>query len=322
MQETVQTNNRNKRLEDLFSGFDVSITRHQTTVKNSSQIDIDIQQLIKEIPISEIVDFPGHPFQVRENQEMMDMAESIQRHGVINPAIVRPVDGKYELVSGHRRKRACELLGIDRLPCVVRELTRDEACLAMVDSNLQRENILPSERAFSYKMKLNAIKRQGKRTDLTSPQLGTKLRADETVADNTGDSRNQVHRYIRLTELIPEILQMVDERKMAFSPAVEISYMSKELQRELLSEMQLCQATPSHAQARRLKQFAREGKLDRYGIAIIMSEEKPQQREVIKLSPQMNRYFGKGSTPKQREEHVLKALEHYDKHLRRKAPEG
>ena len=274
---------------------------------------------VREIAITDIVDFPNHPFQVREDEEMQNMIESIQQYGILNPAIVRPLEsGGYEMISGHRRKRACELAGIDKLPCVVREMTRDEACLTMVDSNLQRENILPSEKAFSYKMKLDAIKRQGKRTDLTLGQVGPKLRSAETIADSSDDSARQVKRYIRLTELIPDLLQMVDERKMAFSPAVEISYLSKDLQADLHEEIQLCQATPSHAQAKRLKQFAQDGKLDRDGIAIIMSEEKPQQREVIKLPPEkVDKFFKKDATPKQKEEHILAALAHYQKHLKR-----
>ena len=216
---------------------------------------------IRDIPISEIDEFPDHPFKVLMDEDMEQLVESIKRNGVMTPATVRiKEDGRYELISGHRRKKACELAGLETLKCEVKELTRDEAIIVMVESNLQRSVILPSEKAFAYKMRLEAMKRQGERSDLTSSPMGTKLRSDAELAEKVGESRNQIQRYIRLTELVPEILQMVDERQIAFRPAVEISYLTEEQQYTLLEAMEYNDATPSLAQAIKMKKFNQDGK--------------------------------------------------------------
>ena len=217
---------------------------------------------IRDIPISEIDEFPDHPFKVLMDEDMEQLVESIKRNGVMTPATVRlKEDGRYELISGHRRKKACELAGLETLKCEVKELTRDEAIIVMVESNLQRSVILPSEKAFAYKMRLEAMKRQGERSDLTSSPMGTKLRSDAELAEKVGESRNQIQRYIRLTELVPEILQMVDERQIAFRPAVEVSYLTEEQQYTLLEAMEYNDATPSLAQAIKMKKYNQDGKL-------------------------------------------------------------
>ena len=235
---------------------------------------------IREIPISEIDEFPDHPFKVLMNEDMEQLVESVSRSGVMTPATVRQKeDGRYELISGHRRKKACELAGLETLKCEVKELTHDEAIIVMVESNLQRSVILPSEKAFAYKMRLEAMNRQGNRADLTSTQLVSKLRSNEELADKVGESREQIRRYIRLTELVPEILQMVDERRIAFNPAVEISYLSEEQQYTLLEAMGYNDATPSLAQAIKMKKFMQEGKLTDEVIQSIMQEDKPNQKE-------------------------------------------
>lgn len=274
---------------------------------------------IREIPISEIDEFPDHPFKVLMDEDMEQLVESIKRNGVMTPATVRlKEDGRYELISGHRRKKACELAGLETLKCEVKELTRDEAIIIMVESNLQRSTILPSEKAFAYKMRLEAMNRQGQRNDLTSSPVGTKLRSDVELAEKVGESRNQIQRYIRLTELVPEILQMVDERQIAFRPAVEISYLSEEQQYALLEAMEYNDATPSLAQAIKMKKFMQDGKLTDEVIQSIMQEEKPNQREkpafrderITKLIPK--------TVPKGQEtDFVVKALEFYNRHLQR-----
>ena len=274
---------------------------------------------IREIPISEIDEFPDHPFKVLMDEDMEQLVESIKRNGVMTPATVRlKEDGRYELISGHRRKKACELAGLETLKCEVKELTRDEAIIIMVESNLQRSTILPSEKAFAYKMRLEAMNRQGQRNDLTSSPVGTHLRSDAELAEKVGESRNQIQRYIRLTELVPEILQMVDERQMAFRPAVEISYLSEEQQYTLLEAMEYNDATPSLAQAIKMKKFMQDGKLTDEVIQSIMQEEKPNQREkpafrderITKLIPK--------TVPKGQEtDFVVKALEFYNRHLQR-----
>ena len=229
---------------------------------------------IRDIPISEIDEFPDHPFKVLMDEDMEQLVESIKRNGVMTPATVRlKEDGRYELISGHRRKKACELAGLETLKCEVKELTRDEAIIVMVESNLQRSVILPSEKAFAYKMRLEAMKRQGERSDLTSSPMGTKLRSDAELAEKVGESRNQIQRYIRLTELVPEILQMVDERQIAFRPAVEISYLTEEQQYTLLEAMEYNDATPSLAQAIKMKKYNQDGKLTSEVIQSIMEEE-------------------------------------------------
>ena len=279
---------------------------------------------IRDISISEIDEFPDHPFKVLMDEDMEQLVESVRRNGVMTPATVRlKEDGRYELISGHRRKKACELAGIETLKCEVKELTRDEAIIVMVESNLQRSIILPSEKAFAYKMRLEAMKRQGQRNDLTYPPMVDKLTGKEAltaskIGKDTGESHEQIRRFIRLTELVPEILQMVDDRQIAFRPAVEISYLSEEQQYTLLEAMSYNDATPSLAQAIKMKKFMQEGKLTDEVISSIMQEEKPNQREkpafrderITKLIPK--------SIPRGQEtDFVVKALEFYNRHLQR-----
>lgn len=278
---------------------------------------------IREIPISEIDEFPDHPFKVLMDEDMEQLVESIKRNGVMTPATVRlKEDGRYELISGHRRKKACELAGLETLKCEVKELTRDEAIIIMVESNLQRSTILPSEKAFAYKMRLEAMKRQAGRPpkENASPVATnfSKGRSDEELGELVGESKDQIRRYIRLTELVPEILQMVDERQIAFRPAVEISYLSEEQQYTLLEAMEYNDATPSLAQAIKMKKFMQDGKLTNEVIQSIMQEEKPNQREkpafrderITKLIPK--------TVPKGQEtDFVVKALEFYNRHLQR-----
>ena len=276
----------------------------------------DQREKIVEIPLSELYAFKDHPFKVIDNEAMLDTAESVKQYGVLVPAIVRPrEDGGYELVSGHRRKRACELAELETMPVIIRKLDDDAATIIMVDSNLQRENILPSERAFAFKLKLEAIKRQGSRTDLTSSQLGTKLsRADEIVAEQAGSSRNQVQRYIRLTSLTPELLSMVDEKKIAFNPAVELSYLKSEEQLILIEAMDTEQATPSLSQAQRLKKFSAEGKCNLEAMCAIMSEEKKGEPDRVTLTgDKIKKYFPKNYTPQQMEATIIKLLEGWHK---------
>ena len=276
----------------------------------------ETREKIIEIPLTELHPSQDHPFKVIDNEAMFDTAESVKQYGVLVPAIARPRDeGGYELVAGHRRKRACELAELETMPVIVRNLDDDAAIIIMVDSNLQRENILPSERAFAFKLKLEAIKRQGKRADLTSSQLGTKLpRADEIIAEQAGSSRNQVQRFIRLTNLIPEILSMVDEKKIAFNPAVELSFLKDEEQIDLLEAMDMEQATPSLSQAQRLKKFSNEGKLSLEVMSAIMSEEKKGDLDKVTLTgDKLKRYFPKSYTPRQMEETIIKLLEGWHK---------
>ncbi len=279
---------------------------------------------IREIPISEIDEFPDHPFKVLMNEDMEQLVESVSRSGVMTPATVRQKeDGRYELISGHRRKKACELAGLETLKCEVKELTHDEAIIVMVESNLQRSVILPSEKAFAYKMRLEAMKRQGERSDLTSPPLVEKSAGKEAlsvskIGKDTGDSHEQVRRYIRLTELVPEILQMVDERQIAFRPAVEISYLSEEQQYTLLEAMGYNDATPSLAQAIKMKKFMQEGKLTDEVIQSIMQEDKPNQKEKPAFKDERITKLIPKSIPRGQEtDFVVKALEFYNRHLQR-----
>ena len=273
------------------------------------------------VPISEVYDFANNPYHVHKDAELMDMVESIQRIGVHTPCLARPrADGGYELLSGHRRKLASMLAGCDTLPLIVREIDDDSATILVVDGNIQRETISFSEKAKAYKMKLQAIKRQGARTDLTSSQVGMKLRnkqSSEMLAEKSNDSKNQVYRFIRLTELVPPLLQMVDDKKIAFNPAVELSYLPPELQTELLDIMNQDDCTPSLSQAQRLKTAAQEGKLDRNGIELVMSEEKPQQNNVTIKGSRLEKYFPQEYTPKQKEDIIIKALDLYYKKLER-----
>lgn len=259
------------------------------------------RERVQEIPLDQLKPFRNHPFKVRDDQRMLDTVDSIREYGVLVPAIARPdPEGGYELISGHRRKRGCEMAGLQTMPVIIRDLDDDAAVLVMVDSNIQREELLPSERAFAYKMKLEALKHQGARSDLTSSQLGTKLRADELLAQQAGESRNQVQRFIRLTELISELLDMVDERKLAFNPAVEVSYLKRDEQRMLLEAMDAEQTTPSLSQAQRLKKFSQEGRLTEEAMSAIMSEEKKSDMDKVTLrSDTLRRYFPKSYTPKQ-----------------------
>ena len=309
---------RNDPLIDLgMNGFDEIFMDSEDLKKN---------QLPKifQIPLTEIDDFPDHPFKVKLDEDMDQLVESIKERGVITPITLRKKeDGRYEIVSGHRRKKACEIAGLETIPAEVKELTRDEAIILMVDSNLQRSTILPSEKAFSYKMRLEALKRQGKRNDLeTSRPLGAKSRegrADEQIAENSVDSARQIVRYIRLTELIPELLDIVDEGKIAMRPAVELSYLKKDEQEYLLEAMEFADATPSHAQAIKMRNFSREGRLSHDVIDSIMCEEKPNQKEKLHLSYSQARKFIPSSVPYEKTaDYIYKALEFYQRHLERK----
>ena len=276
----------------------------------SSQAERDDAKLerVKEIPLCELYPFKDHPFKIQNNEEMKRLIESIKKFGTITPALVRPLpEGGYELISGHRRLAACQVLGIETMPVIIREMSDDEAVIAMVDANLQRETILPSEKAFAYKMKLDAIKHQG----VTSSQLGTKLlRSDEKVALDAGESRNQVQRYIRLTYLIPELLLMVDENKIAFNPAVEISYLERSEQQVLLDAMEQNDCTPSHAQAIRLKKLSQDGVLESQMIYEVMAEQKPNQQEQIKFRrDEFQKYFPPKYSNEQMRKDIIKGLE-------------
>lgn len=273
------------------------------------------RERVQEIPLDQLKPFKNHPFKVRDDQRMLDTVDSIREYGVLVPAIARPdPEGGYELISGHRRKRGCEMAGLQTMPVIIRNLDDDAAVLVMVDSNIQREELLPSERAFAYKMKLEALKHQGARSDLTSSQLGTKLRADELLAQQAGESRNQVQRFIRLTELISELLDMVDERKLAFNPAVEVSYLKRDEQRMLLEAMDAEQTTPSLSQAQRLKKFSQEGRLTEEAMSAIMSEEKKSDMDKVTLrSDTLRKYFPKSYTPKQMEQTIIKLLDVWQK---------
>lgn len=274
------------------------------------------RETLIDIPITEISDFPNHPFKVKMDESMVTLAESVKEYGVLNPALVRPKpEGGYEMIAGHRRKLASELANRQDIPCIVRNLSDDEATIVMVDSNLQREEVLPSEKAFAYKMKLTAMKRQGKRTDLTSTPLARKLKGKESaeiLGEQVGESKDTIRRYIRLTELIPPILDMVDGGKIAMRPAVELSYLPKEQQQELFDTMELEDCTPSHAQAIKLRKFAEAGKLNEEVILSIMLEEKPNQVEQFKIPKRrLDKYFSPGTTTKQMEDTIIKALELY-----------
>ena len=269
------------------------------------------REKVQEIPLGELHPFRNHPFKVKDDAAMQDTVDSVREHGVLVPAIARPdPDGGYELIAGHRRHHASELAGKETMPVIIRDLDDDAATIIMVDSNLQREELLPSERAFAYKMKLEAIRHQGKRQELTSSQVGMKLQALDIVGQQAGDSRNQVHRFIRLTELIPELLDMVDERKIAFNPAVELSYLKKEEQTLLLEAMDSEQATPSLSQAQRLKKFSQQKMLSLDVMRAVMSEENKNDLDRVTLKNEtLRKYFPKSYTPKQMEDTIIKLLE-------------
>ncbi len=277
---------------------------------------------IRDIPLELIDAFPDHPFKVRDDEDMIQLVESVKERGVITPATVRQKeDGRYELISGHRRKRACELAGFEALRCEVVDLDRDAATVLMVESNYQRSQILPSEKAFAYKMRLEAMKRQGQRSDLTSSPVGTKFdRSSEAITEETGDSRNQIHRYIRLTNLVPELLDLVDEGKIKMRPAVELSYLDEDSQRAVVDEIDLNQCTPSHDQTIRMRKFFTDGKLTPEVVSAIMGEEKPNQREKIVLrGDKVRSLIPKNIPVSQTEDYVVKALEHYSRFLRQRA---
>lgn len=303
-----------KSAADLLTSVDDLFTTQE-------ERDAVKRETVKDIPLSEISDFPDHPFKVRMDEAMAEMAESVKQYGVLVPAMVRPKpEGGYEMIAGHRRKLASELAQKPDMPCIVRELTDDEAIIVMIDSNLQREKILPSEKAFAYKMKLEALKRQGKRTDLTFGPLGQKSQAINTreeIANNASDSARQVQRYIRLTNLIPPLLDMVDEGKIAMRPAVELSYLpeSEQVVLQETMEMELC--TPSHAQAIKMRKFSEEGKLNEDVILSIMQEEKPNQKEQVRIPRErISKYFAPGTPAQKIEDTIVKALELYRKRQR------
>ena len=304
---------------------------HLSSYDDLFQTDESREELKRErlmdIPIAQIRDFPDHPYKVRDDESMTELVESVKTRGLIQPVLVRPVeDGMFEMVSGHRRKRAFELAGIEKIPARVQKLTRDEAILSMVDSNLQRDEILPSEKAFAYKMRLEAMKRQGQRNDLTYRPLGDKLenkRAGELLGETVGESERQVQRYIRLTNLIPEMLDLVDEKQIAMRPAVEISYLTPEEQKCLVEAISYEDCTPSHAQTLRMRRFSEQGKLTNEAIEAIMSEEKPNQKE---KSPFRDSRIAKAipqSVPKEKQcDFVIKAIEHYTRFLQRSKDKG
>ena len=286
------------------------------------------REMIRSVPLSLIDDFPEHPFKVKDDEEMEKLKDSISLYGVLTPVVARRCEnGRYELISGHRRKYACKALGIEFIPAIVREMSREEAVIAMVDSNLQREHILPSEKAFAYKMKLEAIKCQGRRNDLTSPPLVEKLEKNEkdvlsatVIGAKNGDSYEQVRRYIRLTELVPELLELVDNGRMAFRPAVEISYLTEDEQRDLVETVDSEDCTPSLSQACRMKKLSQEGKLDMDTIFAIMTEEKANQKEKIKIPAEhLEKYFSRGTSPAEIERVILLALDAYYARLRQRS---
>lgn len=296
-------------LDDLFS-------------TDESRAEAQLEKVVTLNP-ADISDFPNYPFKVKQDEAMAEMVDSVKQYGVLVPALVRPkADGGYEMVAGHRRKCAAMLAGITEMPCIIRNLTDDEATIIMVDSNLQRETILPSEKAFAYKMKLEAMKRQGQRSDLTSAPLEPKLkgsRSNEELAASSPDSRSQIQRYIRLTELIPPVLDMVDSSKIAFRPAVELSYLSKEQQQSLYDTMECEDCTPSLAQAIKMKEFSRDGKLTEEVILSIMQEEKPNQREQFKMPKErISKYFAPGTPAQKIEDTIVKALELYRRRERQR----
>ena len=298
------------------SGRNLSLTSYDDLfATDESRADAD-REKVMEIPLSELFPFKDHPFKVRDDDKMADTAESIREYGVLVPALARPREGGgYELISGHRRKRGCELAGLETMPVIVRDMDDDAAVIVMVDSNIQRESLLPSERAFAFKMKLEAIKHQGARADITSSQLGTKLlRADELVAEQAGTSRNQIQRFVRLTNLIPDILDMVDNKRIALNPAVELSYLTPTEQEMLVVTMDSEQATPSLSQAQRLKRFSQDGKLTEESMLAIMSEEKKQDVDRVTLTRDtLKKYFPRDYTPRQMEDTILMLLQGWSK---------
>ena len=300
---------------------DFTLTRLDDLFTTQAQREEERLSKIRDIPLELIDDFPDHPFKVRDDEDMQQLVESIKERGVITPATVRQKeDGRYELVSGHRRKRASELAGFETLRCEVVDLNRDEATILMVESNFQRSQILPSEKAYAYKMRLEAMNRQGQRTDLTSTPLVSKSRTNEELGNQVGESREQIRRYVRLTNLVPELLEFVDEGRIKMRPAVELSYLDEDCQRDVVDEIEMNDATPSHDQTIRMRKFFDEGKLTTEAIQAIMSEEKPNQKEKIVLrGDRVRQLIPKNIPISQTEDFVCKALEHYNKYLRQRA---
>ena len=294
--------------DDIFGGA----AKEETTKVPEGDV-------VVQLPLAELHAFEGHPFKVKDDEDMAKTVESIQEFGVLQPAIVRPDGDGYEILSGHRRHHACEIAGLETLPCIVRDLDDDAATILMVDSNLQREEILPSERAWAYKMKLDAMKHQGERADLTSSQIGTKLRSDQIMAEEIGISRNQIARFIRLTNLCPELMDMVDEKRIGFNPAVELSFLNPTQQKDLLDSMEYSQSVPSLSQAQRIKALALENKITQEGMNIILSEEKKQDVDRVTLKNDvLKKYFPKSYTPRQMEDTIIKLVEQWQKKQRNK----
>ena len=301
----------------MSKGVSATLQKEPAAPPPSEQNPEQIQQL----PLTELHPFPNHPFKVLEDEAMQRTVESIAQYGVLAPLIARPrPEGGYEILSGHRRQYAAKLAGLETLPVIVRNMDDNAAVVLMVDSNLQREHILPSERAFAYKMKLEALKNQGARSDLTSSQVGTKLRSDEKVAHDSGESRNQVQRYIRLTHLIPELLELVDQKKISFNPAVELSYLTEPEQRDFLEAMQDTQNAPSLSQAQRIKKLSQESQCSYEAIFDIMGEEKKAEMDRVTLKNEvLRKYFPRSYTPKQMEDTILRLLEQWQKKRQRRA---
>ena len=304
------------------SAKNISLNSYDDIFSTEEIREDEKREKVMDMPLSELHPFPDHPFQVRDDDSMKETVDSIKGYGVLVPAIVRPrADGGYELISGHRRKHACELAGLSTMPVIVRNLDDDAATIIMVDSNIQRENILPSERAKAYKMKLDAIKHQGQRTDLTSVQVGQKLQSKvsrDLLAANSPDSSTQIQRFIRLNELTPELQQMVDDKKIAMTPAVELSYLKPEEQTLLLDTIESEQATPSLSQAQRLKNFSQEGHLNEDSMLAIMSEEKkPEKNDLTLKADKLQKYFPKSYTPQQMEQVIIRLLDGWQKKRQR-----
>ncbi len=301
------------------SKIDLGMTGYDELFMNDEERKENRLPKIYDIPLTEIDDFPNHPYQVRMDEDMEQLVQSVKERGIITPITLRQKeDGRYEIVSGHRRKKACELAGLDTVKAEIKKLTRDEAIILMVESNYQRSTILPSEKAFAYKMRLEALKRQGQRTDLTSTPVVSKLRSNEKLGEINGESREQVRRYIRLTELIPEIRDLVDDGKIALRPAVELSYLSPDEQHCLAEQIKYFESTPSHAQAIKMREFSKNGKLGRDVIESIMCEDKPNQRPKINIQYDQVKKYIPSSVPYERTgDYILKALEYYHRYLER-----
>ena len=300
-------------------GENISLTSYDDLFETDESRAESQLERVQNIPVRELIPFKNHPFKVLDDEAMLRTTESIAEYGVLTPLIARPLDnGGYEIISGHRRAHAAELAGLSEVPVLVRDMDDDAATVLMVDSNLQRENILPSERAFAYKMKLEALKHQGARSDLTSSQIGTKLRADEKVALDSGESRSQIQRFIRLTNLIPELLDMVDEKKIAFNPAVELSYLDEAQQRDFLEAMEDTQNAPSLSQAQRLKKLALEGHFSYDAAFAVMGEAKKDELDKVVIKNEtLRKYFPRSYTPKQMEDTIIKLLEQWQRKRQR-----